>query len=110
METNTVSLWGRNNRFLYEYTLVYYSIPEATIMNATTIKLHLDTKTLLNQFREYRNESYDEIVKKLVYIAKTAGENPRLSEKTVKDIEEARERLKKGDYYTEEQVSGMLGL
>lgn len=79
-------------------------------MNVTSIKLHGDTKVLLNQFREYKNESYDEIVKKLVNIAKTAGENPRLSAETVKNIEEARERLKKGNFYSEEEVAKMLGL
>ena len=32
-------------------------------MNATTIKVHEDTKLGLDQFREYGNESYDEVIK-----------------------------------------------
>lgn len=79
-------------------------------MNVTTIKLYGDTKRMLNRFREYKNESYDEIVKKVLYIAKLAGKNPRLSSKTVKDIEKARERLRKGEFYTEQEVAKMLGL
>ncbi len=79
-------------------------------MNVTTVKLYVDTKRMLNQFREYRNESYDEIVKKLVYIARFAGKNPHLSTKTVREIEQARERLKKGEFYTEKQMAKMLGL
>ncbi len=79
-------------------------------MNTTTIKLYDETKLQLNQFREYKNESYDEIVKKLVYIAKTAGKNPKLSSQTVCDIEAARQRLKSGEFYSEQQVAKMLGL
>jgi len=79
-------------------------------MNITTVKLYVDTKRMLNQFREYRNETYDEIVKKLIYVARSAGNNPKLSSKTIKDIEAARERLKKGEFYTEAQMAKMLGL
>jgi hypothetical protein len=77
-------------------------------MNITTVKLYVDTKRMLNQFREYRNESYDEIVKKLINIARFARKNPKLSSKTVKEIEEARERLRNGEFYTEKQMSKML--
>ena len=34
-------------------------------MEATTIKIHEDTKLELDGFREYKNESYDEVIKKL---------------------------------------------
>jgi len=79
-------------------------------MNVTTIKLYGETKQQLNLFREYKNESYDEIIKKLVYIARLAGKNPKLTSQTVQEIERARQRLKNGEFYTEEQVSKMLGL
>ena len=79
-------------------------------MEATTIKLYGETKMQLNHFREYKNESYDEIIKKLVYIAKTAGKDPKLSSQTIRDIEAARERLRKGEFYSEQQVAKMLGL
>ncbi len=79
-------------------------------MHATTIKVYDETKTMLAQFKEHKHESYDEVVRKLVYIAKTAKKNPRLSSKTVKDIEEARKRYKKGDVYSEEHVAKMLGI
>jgi len=79
-------------------------------VDTTTIKVYRDTKKMLNRFREHRNESYDEIVKKLVYIAGIAKENPQLSRKTVKDIDEARERMKRGEYYTEKQMEELLDL
>lgn len=76
----------------------------------TTIKLKEQTKKELDTFREYKNETYDEIVRKILYIAKNVGKNPQLSEKTIKEIEEARKRIKEGNFYTEEEVKEILGL
>ena len=79
-------------------------------MGSTTIKLQDETKNNLNTLREYKNESYDEIVNKLIYIAKNTKENPELSQETVIAIEKARERMRKGNYVTEEQAEKRLGL
>ena len=35
---------------------------------------------------------------------------PELSQKTILEIKEARERIKKGQFYTEEQAKKILGL
>jgi len=79
-------------------------------MSATTIKIHSDTKTQLDGFREYKNESYDEVIKKVVYIAKTCETKPKLSQEVIKAIEAARERIKEGKFMTEEDVKKRLGL
>jgi len=76
----------------------------------TTIKLTKKTKEKLDKFRQYKNESYDEIVRKLIFIAKTCKTNPKLSQQTIKDIEEAREQIKKGEFYTEEEAKKILGI
>ena len=76
----------------------------------TTIKLQEKTKSNLDKYREYRNETYEELVRKLIYIADTAKLEPHLSKQTILDIEAARERIKKGQYYTEADVKKMLGL
>ena len=34
----------------------------------------------------------------------------RLSKKTIKEIKEARERIKKGEFYTQAEVEKILGL
>jgi hypothetical protein len=68
---------------------------------ATTIKVNESTKWELDGFREYKNETYDEVIGKLVYVAKKAEKEPKLSQQTVKDIRKARERIKKGIYITE---------
>ena len=60
--------------------------------------------------RQYKSESYDELVRKLIFIAKTCKNNPKLSQKTMEDIEEAREQIKAGHFYTEEETKKLLKL
>ena len=76
----------------------------------TTIKLDQGTKVQLDNFREYKNESYDEVIRKMVYIVKTCEKEPKLSQKAVHEIKEARERVKKGEFYTEEEAKKILGI
>ena len=77
---------------------------------STTIKIHNETKTQLDKYREYKNESYDEVVKKVVYIVKTAKKDPKLSRETIDAIEKARERMKRGRFLTGEEVKKRLGM
>jgi len=79
-------------------------------MSATTIKIHKETKAEIDQFREYKNESYDEVLKKLIYIVRKIKKEPELSKETLKAIEAARERIKKGNFVTEEEARKRLGL
>lgn len=79
-------------------------------MNDTTIKIHEDTKQELDQFREYRNESYDEVIRKMIFIARIAKTEPELSKETVEAIEKARERIRKGKFLTEKEAKKRLGL
>lgn len=76
----------------------------------TTIKLHDETKKALDQFREYKNESYDEVVRKVVFIATNAKKEPQLSRETLKKIEEAKKRMDAGEYYTHKEVKRILDL
>ncbi|MCK4416202.1 MAG: hypothetical protein KAU84_03530 [Thermoplasmatales archaeon] len=79
-------------------------------MNATTIKIQTDTKSQIDQFREYKNESYDEVIKKLIFIVKSLKKEPELSKETIEAIEAARKRIKKGHFITEEEARKRLGL
>lgn len=79
-------------------------------VDATTIKIHEDTKNQLDRFREYGNESYDEVIKKVIFIAKTCEKEPELSQETIKAIEIARERIKKGRFLTEAEAKKRLGI
>lgn len=79
-------------------------------MQATTIKIHNKTKHELDMFREYKNESYDEVIQKMIFIARKIKTQPELSKETVEAIEKARNRIKKGQYVTEEDARKRLGL
>ncbi|MBT4376157.1 hypothetical protein HOD29_02175 [archaeon] len=76
----------------------------------TTIRLNIQTKSELDKFKQYKNESYNELIRKLIFIARKVETEPKLSQKTVKDIMVARERIKKGEYYTEGEAKKILGL
>ena len=75
---------------------------------ATTIKIHQGTKTELDRFREYKNESYDEVIKKMMFVVKNIDNE--LSKETIKAIQKARERIKKGKFLTETQAKKRLGI
>jgi predicted transcriptional regulator len=76
----------------------------------TTIRLNVETKQNLDKFKQYKNESYNELIRKLIYIATKCEDEPKLSQKTIKEIKEARERIKKGELYTEAEAKKILGL
>lgn len=76
----------------------------------TTIRLSKVTKDQLDTFKQYKSESYDELVRKLIYLAKMCEKEPKLSQKTILEINEARERIKNGEFYTQEEVEKSFGL
>jgi predicted transcriptional regulator len=76
----------------------------------TTIRIKPRTKEELDNFRQYKNESYDELVRKLIHLAKLTDKEPKLSQKTIQEIKEARARVKKGEFYTEAEAKKILGL
>lgn len=78
-------------------------------MQTTTIKLRKETKAELDQFREYKSESYDELINKMMFITKNVKDNLELSQEAVLAIEKARERIKKGNYVSEEEAKKRLG-
>jgi len=88
-----------------KYTKVY-----VICMDICTIKLRPNTKRVLDSFREYRNESYDEVVAKLIGIAKNVRSAPELSLETVESIERARKRIKAGNFITDADAKKRLGL
>jgi len=79
-------------------------------METTTIKIYNNTKTELDRFREYKNESYDEVIKKIVFIIKNYRKKPELSQETMEAIEKARERIKEGKFITESEARKRLAL
>jgi len=78
-------------------------------MNATTIKIHLDTKHRLDLFREYKRESYDDLIRKMIYIVEKVKTRPELSIEAITGIENARKRIRTGNFVTEEEAKKRLG-
>ncbi len=76
----------------------------------STIRINQKTKLELDQFKQYKSESYDELVRKLIYLAKTCEKEPKISQKVVREIKIAREKIKQGDFYSEEEAKKILGL
>lgn len=76
----------------------------------TTIKVGFGTKSALDSFKQYKNESYDEVVKKLIYIVETLDDEPPLSKQAKAEIEAARAEIRAGKFYTEEEMAKRLGL
>ena len=76
----------------------------------TTIRLNIATKEALDSFKQYKSESYDELVRKLIHIVRLCEKEPKLSQKTVFEIKEARLRIKEGNFYTEDEARRILGM
>ncbi len=74
----------------------------------TTIQINEETKSMLDNIKDYPRETYEEVIKKLLEIV--AEENMELSEETKKEIEVARAEIKQGKYKTLEQVKKELKL
>jgi predicted transcriptional regulator len=77
-------------------------------MDVTTIKLSKKTKAKLDLWREHPAESYDQVIRKVVHLAEESER--KLNKKTIKRIEEARERVKRGEFITHEELKRRLGL
>ena len=76
----------------------------------TTLRINKNTKKDLDKFRQYKNESYDEILRKLVFIAKNSEKDPLQSQKIVKNITEARKIIKGNSHYTKSEAKKILGM
>jgi predicted transcriptional regulator len=70
----------------------------------TTIRISEDVKQNLDRIKLFQKETYNEVIEVLL------EEHLELNEKTKKEIAEAKERIAKGEFYTEEEVEKSLGL
>jgi len=59
----------------------------------TTIKLLEETKNRLEKLREHKRESYDDILKKILYVLNVAREEPEKAKRVLERISELRARM-----------------
>ncbi len=64
--------------------------PEGKI---TTIKLLEETKLRIEKLREHKRESYDDILRKILYILNTARDSPDKAKRVLERISELRHRM-----------------
>ncbi|MAG40026.1 hypothetical protein CMI41_03600 [Candidatus Pacearchaeota archaeon] len=62
-------------------------------MAITTIKLHKETKERIDKLKDSHNESYDDVLKKILYILNNTRENPEKGKKILEQIETRRELM-----------------
>jgi predicted transcriptional regulator len=62
-------------------------------MAITTIKLQKETKERLEKLRESRRESYDDIIRKILYVLNVTRESPNKAKNVLERIDELRERM-----------------
>lgn len=61
-------------------------------MTVTTIKLQKETKQRLDKLREHTRETYDEIIRKVLYVLNVARDEPNKAKGILEFIDEKRAR------------------
>ena len=59
----------------------------------TTIKLLRETKLRIEKLRQHKGESYDDILRKILYILNTARESPDKARRILEKISDLRQRM-----------------
>ena len=59
----------------------------------TTIKLLEETKLRIEKLREHKRESYDDILRKVLYVLNVARESPEKAKRVLEKIEDLRKRM-----------------
>lgn len=70
----------------------------------TTIKLVEETKLRLEKLRENKRESYDEILRKILYVLNIARDDPEKARKILEKISELRRRMVEEEKQREENL------
>ena len=70
----------------------------------TTIQIKDSTKLALNKMKVFKNESYDDVLEKLI------EDVQELNDETKKEIEFALKEIEKGNYITHENLAKEMGL
>ena len=76
----------------------------------TTIQIQKKTKAELEGLKEYRRETFDELVSKLVKIVKILEKEPELKQEVIEEMNLAEEQLKKGKGISTKELAKRLGV
>ncbi len=77
----------------------------------TTILVHKETREKLAGMRDYKRESYEEVINKLIIVYdKLMAAKGELSDKTKEDVAEARKQIRAGKGITTKKLLAELGI
>jgi len=76
----------------------------------TSIQLNKKTLNKLKEFKDYRRETYDEILNKLMKIIEALEKKPMLKKEIIEEVEEARKELREGKGISTAQLIKELGI
>ena len=76
----------------------------------TTIKLVEETKLRLEKLREHKRESYDDILRKILYILNIARDDPEKAKRVLERISELRARMLEEEEQRKEDLERENGL
>lgn len=62
-------------------------------MEITTVKLQKETKERLEKLRESSRESYDDILRKILYVLNLTREDPMKAKRFLERVDELRKRM-----------------
>ncbi len=73
--------------------------------NITTLKLEKETKERLEKLREHKRETYDDIIRKIMYVLNTVRDEPVKARAILEFIDEKRKRMFETEFNKEERAS-----
>ncbi len=73
--------------------------------NITTLKLEKETKERLEKLREHKRETYDDIIRKIMYVLNTVRDEPVKAKAVLEFIDEKRKRMFETEFSKEERSS-----
>lgn len=77
----------------------------------TSIQINKSTLNKLKNFKDYKRETYDELLNKLMKIIEFISKRePELKEEVINEIEEARKEIKEGKGISTKQLIKELGI
>lgn len=76
----------------------------------TTIKLLKETKLRIEKLREHKKESYDDILRKILYVLNVARHDPEKSKRVLERISEIRMKTLENEKNQKEDLKREKGL
>lgn len=79
-------------------------------MEYTTLQIRKETRVKLQSFKDYKRETYDELLNKMMSIINALKDEPELREDVIEDVLEARRQARQGKVYSTIRLMKELGI